>query len=248
MGVPRVPRARAIARSLVTLFAGAGLMLSLPGTARAAADPAEPPPVSYHIPAEREGGVSITVSYYGAVLPRPYNPDPKAYFGDRKCLNTYHDYTPTPGCGGFRMLVELHNVRNQPGFELPNPEERSIGASGYDRVNHFVARADVSRSYGCVRSDGTYDPYIKFTLRERMFFDDDPVQTDISYILARLRESPTGSSKPYLYVNFKPVEVGCPPGMTPAQQSLKVSDLHVSVNAYEVFGIANWRHPAPFEA
>ncbi|MFD8214551.1 hypothetical protein ACFV2U_12655 [Streptomyces sp. NPDC059697] len=26
-------------------------------------------------------------------MPQPYNPDPTAYFGDRKCLVVHHDYT-----------------------------------------------------------------------------------------------------------------------------------------------------------
>ncbi|MFF1747957.1 hypothetical protein, partial [Streptomyces mirabilis] len=36
----------------------------------------------------------------------PYNPDPTAYFGDRKCLVVHHDYDPTPGCGGFKLDLE----------------------------------------------------------------------------------------------------------------------------------------------
>ncbi|WP_153482560.1 hypothetical protein [Streptomyces katsurahamanus] len=195
------------------------------------------------MPARNEGGVSITATFHGAVVPRPYNPDPDAYSGDRKCLNTEQEYAPTPGCGGFKLKLKLHNVRNQPGFELPNPAPNPDPWK-----NRFHVSADVGRTYGCMRADGAFDPYIRLTIREQMWPEHHPDSTDVLSILAALRADPDADVEPYFYVNFKPVEMTCPPGMTPALYGIRVSDLQASVSADQVFGLAYWQHPGPFYA
>lgn len=89
MGNKRVLRHPA--RLIVALLAGFALVLTGTGAAHAT--------TTVEIPAGTQGGVSATVKFYGTVVPQPYNPDPTAYFGDRKCQLIYHDYDPTAGCG-----------------------------------------------------------------------------------------------------------------------------------------------------
>ncbi|MFI1868847.1 hypothetical protein [Streptomyces jumonjinensis] len=236
MRFPRVHRAGS--RLLVSLTAGFGLLLSAPGAARAE--------TSYEIPAPTEGGVGMTATYYKAVVPQHYNPDPTAYFGPRKCLNTYHDYEPTPGCGGFKLKLDLHNVRNQPGFDLP-PWLSGAKAPRNLPDNRFRAWADISRTFGCLRPDGSFEPGTKFVVRQtQQPLEADYVYNDAGYVLSMFRQGMEQYAG--FYMPFQPVEVNCPAGTTPSQYGLKVSNLKVHVNASEVFGNTTWTHPGVFYA
>ncbi|MDH6630554.1 hypothetical protein M2271_008415 [Streptomyces sp. LBL] len=70
---------RALTRLTIALLAATGFALSGPGTARAT--------TTVDLPAPTVDGVSATVKFYNTVVPKPYNPDPTAAFGDRKCVN-----------------------------------------------------------------------------------------------------------------------------------------------------------------
>ncbi|MFD5627673.1 hypothetical protein [Streptomyces sp. NPDC127072] len=228
MGSKRVSAAPG--RLVLALLAGAVLVLSGPGSARAT--------TTVDIPAPTEGGISATVKFYGAVVPRPYNPDPTAYFGDRKCLTVYHDYNATPGCGGFKLDVILHNVREQPGY-----------LAGLSSVGgRFAAYADTARTFGCLRADGTFDHGTSFVVRtEQQPLLDNYFFTESNYILDWDRNH-ADDEGPRFYVNYAPVQVTCPDGMTPAQYGLKVTDVTVSIDDPNVFGRTTWTTPGPFYA
>ncbi|CAM5737885.1 hypothetical protein SALBM311S_03742 [Streptomyces alboniger] len=226
----KAPRARrALPRLTIALLAATGLALSGPGTAQAT--------TTADIPAPTADGVSATVKFYGTVVPKPYNPDPDAPFGDRKCLNTYHDYDPTPGCGGFKLGVTLHNVRNQPGY--------IAGLNSTD--NRFNAYADTARTFGCLRPDGTFDHGTSFVVRtEQQELMSTYYYPDANWVLQEHRENPTRDVGPHFYMNFPAVTVNCPTGMTPAQYGLKVSDVKVTIADDNVFGHSTWSTPGPF--
>ncbi|MBG0850835.1 hypothetical protein I2W78_02925 [Streptomyces spinoverrucosus] len=222
---------RALARLTIALLAGAGLVLAGPGAARAT--------TTVEIPAATADGISATVKFYGAVVPRHYNPDPTAPFGDRKCLNTYHDYNPTPGCGGFKLDVRLHNVRNQPGYLA------GLRSSVYG----FQAYADTARTFGCLRPDGTFDHATGFVVRtERQALLPTYYYTDANWIIHQHREYPDQDFGPHFYMNFPAVEVSCPEGTTPTQYGLKVTNVQVTIADDNVFGHTTWSTPGPFYA
>ncbi|MFI6335577.1 hypothetical protein [Streptomyces sp. NPDC050535] len=228
MGNKRVPEV--LGRLVLALLAGAVLVLTGPGSAQAT--------TSVGIPAPTDGGIPATVKFYGAVVPQPYNPDPTAYFGDRKCLVVYHDYNATPGCGGFKLDVILHNVRDQSGY-----------LAGLNSVGgRFAAYADIARTFGCLRADGTFDHGTSFVVRtEQQPLLDNYFFTDSNYILSWDRNHPEDEG-PRFYVNFAPVQVSCPDGMTATQYGLKVTDVNISIDDPNVFGTTTWSTPGPFYA
>lgn len=220
---------RALARLTIALLAATGLALSGAGTAQAS--------VTTEIPAPTADGVSATVKFHGAVVPKHYNPDPNAAFGDRKCQNIYHDYSPTPGCGGFELAVELHNVRTQPGFIAGLP------STDY----YFDAYADTARTFGCLRPDGTFDHSTGFVVRtEQQPLKHVYYTTQTSWVLSEQTKYPDQDRGPYFYMNFPAVEVNCAEGMTPTQYGLKVTNLKVTVEDDNVFGHTTWSTPGPF--
>ncbi|MER6160496.1 hypothetical protein ABT147_33965 [Streptomyces sp. NPDC001868] len=221
---------RALGRLSTALLAGALLVLVGTGTAQAT--------TTVEIPAATDGGISATVKFYGAVVPQPYNPDPTAYFGDRKCQLIYHDYDPTPGCGGFKLSVTLHNVRNQPGYIA------GLSSTG----GYFQAYADTARKFGCLRADGTFDHSTSFVVRtQQQPLSATYYEPDSNYILYAHRNY-SGEHGPHFYVNFAPVQVNCPDGTTPAQYGLKVTNVSVTIDDANVFGNTTWSTPGPFYA
>ncbi|WP_326727161.1 hypothetical protein [Streptomyces phaeochromogenes] len=216
------------ARLIVALLAGFALVLTGTGAAHAT--------TTVEIPAGAEGGVSATVKFYGTVVPQPYNPDPTAYFGDRKCQLIYHDYDPTAGCGGFKLGVVLHNVRNQPGYLA------GLNSTG----NYFQAHADTARTFGCLRADGSFDHGTSFVVRtEQQRLGSTYYEPDSNWILSAHRNY-EGEFGPHFFVNFPPVEVNCPAGMTATQYGLKVSNVNISIDDANVFGTTTWSTPGPF--
>ncbi|SNX88645.1 hypothetical protein SAMN06272735_9128 [Streptomyces sp. TLI_55] len=221
---------RALGRLSTALLAGALLVLVGTGTAQAT--------TTVEIPAATDGGISATVKFYGAVVPQPYNPDPTAYFGDRKCQLIYHDYDPTAGCGGFKLSVVLHNVRNQPGYIA------GLSSTG----GYFQAYADTARTFGCLRADGTFDHSTSFVVRtQQQPLSATYYEPDSNYILYAHRNY-SGEYGPHFYVNFAPVQVDCPDGMTPTQYGLKVTNVSVTIDDANVFGNTTWSTPGPFYA
>ncbi|MEV5876416.1 hypothetical protein AB0L75_19715 [Streptomyces sp. NPDC052101] len=222
---------RSLARLAVALLVGAGVVLAGSGAAHATA--------AAEIPAATDGGISATVTFHGAVVPQPYRPDPDAAFGDRKCLLIYHDYDPTPGCGGFKLDFTLHNVRSQPGYTA------GLGSTDY----WFNAYADTARTFGCLRPDGTFDHSTSFVVRTahqelmRTYY-----LTEANWVLSTLRSDPTRDVGPYFFMNFPAVKVDCPDGMTPTQYGLKVTDISLTIADDNVFGHTTWSTPGPFYA
>ncbi|QIZ00169.1 hypothetical protein HEP87_47935 [Streptomyces sp. S1D4-11] len=114
------------------------------------------------------------------------------------------DYDPTPGCGGFKLDVVLHNVRNQPGY-----------LAGLTSVGgRFAAYADTARTFGCLRPDGTFDHGRSFVVRTtRQQLLDNYFYPDSNYILSwdRNHDSDEGPefymNFPKFYMNFPPVQV-----------------------------------------
>jgi len=220
----------ALGRLAVALLAGTVLMLVGTGTAQAS--------TTVEVPAATEGGISATVSFYGAVVPQPYTPDPTDAWGAHKCQLIYHDYNPTPGCGGFKLGVSLHNVRNQPGY--------IAGLSSTD--DYFDAYADTDRTFGCLRADGTFDHGTSFVVHtEQQSLAPVYYENQSYWILSQLRSYSTDFG-PYFFVNFPAVEVNCPDGMTPTQYGLKVSNVRVTIDDANVFGNTTWGAPGPFYA
>jgi hypothetical protein len=222
---------RVLARPTGALLAGAVLVLTGPGAAQAT--------TTAEVPAATDGGISATVTFYGAKVPQPYTPDPDAAFGDHKCQLIYHDYEPTPGCGGFKLSVTLHDVRSRPGYQ-----------AGLSSTDHwFRAYADTARTFGCLRADGTFDHSTSFVVRTEqqrlpgVYYED---QAD--WILGRLRSDPDRDTGPYFFVNFPAVQVNCPDGMTPTQYGLKVTNVNVTIQDANVFGDTAWSAPGPFYA
>ncbi|WP_411149540.1 hypothetical protein [Streptomyces sp. A30] len=220
---------RALSRLTIALLAATGLALSGPGTAQAT--------TTTDIPAPTAGGVSATVKFYDTVVPRPYNPDPTAYFGDRKCLNTYHDYDATPGCGGFKLGITLHNVRNQPGYLA------DLGSTDY----WFKAYADTARTFGCLRPDGTFDHGTSFVVRTQQ---QELLRTyyyaEANWVLYEHRQYPTRDAGPHFYMNFPAETVDCPEGMTPTQYGLKVTNVKITIADDNVFGHSTWSAAGPY--
>jgi hypothetical protein len=217
-----------LGRLALALLAGAVLVLAGPGAAQAT--------VNVEIPAPTDGGISATVRFFKQTVPQPYNPDATAYFGDRKCLVTYHDYDPTPGCGGFKLDVELHNVREQPGY--------LAGLSSLG--GRFAAYADTARTFGCLRADGTFDHSTSFVVRtEQQQLLDTYFYPDSNYVLYWDRNYASDEG-PRFYVNFPAVQVTCPEGMTATQYGLKVTDINISIDDPNVFGTTTWSTPGPF--
>ncbi|WP_128374454.1 hypothetical protein [Streptomyces cavernae] len=220
-----------LTRLTAVLLAGAAVALAGPGTAHAS--------TTVEIPAATPNGISATVRFHGAKVPQPYNPDPNAAFGDRKCQLIYHDYEPTPGCGGFKLDVVLHNVRNQPGYQ-----------AGLDSTwAFFQAYADTERTFGCLSADGTFDHRTAFVVRtEQAPLSHTYYTTSSSYILQYLRSNPGQETGPYFFVNFPAVQVDCPAGTTPTQYGLKVTNVKVTIDEANVFGTTTWSTPGPFYA
>jgi hypothetical protein len=221
---------RAVARTASALLAGMVLVLAGPGAAQAT--------TTVDIPATAADGISATVMFHGAKVPQPYNPDPTAYFGDRKCRLTYHDYDPTPGCGGFKLDVVLHNVRSRPGYIA------GLYSTDYD----FSAYADLARTFGCLRPDGSFDHGTSFVVQaEQQKLSDTYFYEEANWVLSQFRQY-TADYGPYFYVNFPAVDVSCPAGMTPTQYGLKVSNVNVTIDDDNVFGHSTWNAPGPFYA
>ncbi|MDX3852326.1 hypothetical protein [Streptomyces sp. AK02-01A] len=214
-------------RLLVALMAGAGLVLAAPSAAHAN-EIAE-------IPANSPGGISVTLSFGGAVVPQPYTPDPSAYWGPDKCLLIYHDYVPTPGCGGFTFNAKLHNVQAQPGY--------IEGLSGGD----FEAYADTARTFGCLDGDGVFQWDTSFVVRtERTPLSDVYYTAGMDYILQQFRTGKTLDQGPYYFLNFEAVEFGCAEGTTPTQFGLMVTNLRLDAVDSPVFGDQTWTAAGPF--
>ncbi|MEU9375406.1 hypothetical protein AB0D94_16735 [Streptomyces sp. NPDC048255] len=217
-------------RLLLAFLAGTALVLAGPGAAHASQ--------TVEIPAAAPGGISASVQFYGAVVPQPYDPDPEAYFGDRKCLQIYHDYTPTPGCGGFQLRVTLHDVRSSPGFQ----------AGLWSSDPNFQAHADTARTFRCVRPDGGSDRSHDVVVRtQQTRFSPTYFYTDANYVISSHR-SDTADHGPHFYINFPASDISCPAGTTASQYGLKVTDLRISINDTNVFGTTTWAHPGPFYA
>ncbi|MGW0706186.1 hypothetical protein ACWD4G_09510 [Streptomyces sp. NPDC002643] len=218
-------------RLIVALFVGAGLVLAGPGAARAS--------TTVEVPAPTEGGISATVEFRRAVVPQPYSPDPNASSGERQCLLRYHQYFATPGCGGFELKATLHNVRAQPGYTA------GLNSEG----GYFQAYADTARTFGCLRADGSFDHDTSFVVRtvqqplSPVYFE-----PDSRWLLTQFRDYPDRDFGPPFFVNFAPVEVNCPEGMTATQYGLKVSDVRITIDDPHVFGSTTWATPAPFYA
>jgi len=219
-----------LGRPALALLAGAVLVLSGPGAAQAT--------TSVEIPAATDGGISATVTFAKGTVPQPYNPDPTAHFGDRKCLVVYHDYEPTPGCGGFKIDVALHHVRSQPGY-----------LAGLSSVGgRFTAYADTARTFGCLTADGTFDHSTSFVVHtEQQQLLDNYCYPDSNWILYWDRTY-SGDEGPRFYVNFPAVQVHCPDGMTPTQYGLKVTNVTIGIDDANVFGTTTWNAPGPFYA
>ena len=222
---------RSPARLVVALLMAAGLVLAGSGAASATA--------RAEIPAPDGSGISATVLFHGQVVPQPYHPDPDAAFGDRKCRQIYHDYDPTPGCGGFKLDFTLHNVRSRPGYQ----------AGLYSTDYYFNSYADTARTFGCLRPDGTFDHRTAFVVRTeheqlmRTYYF-----TEANWVISDLRSDPTRDSGPQFYVNFPAVQVNCPDGMTPTQFGLKVTNVSLTIADDNVFGHTTWTTPGPFYA
>jgi hypothetical protein len=229
MGKMREPRV--LGRLALALLAGAVLVLAGPGAAQAT--------TSVEIPAPTAGGISATVKFFGAVVPQPYDPDPNAAFGDRNCQLIYHDFDPTPGRGGFKLGVTLHNVRNQPGYLA------GLSSTG----GYFRAYADAARTFGSLRSDGTFDHSTSFVVRtEQTPLSGVYYEPDSNWLLDQFARYTDRDFGPPFFLNCPAVQVNCPDGMTPTQYGLKVTDVNISIDDANVFGTTTWSAPGPFYA
>lgn len=219
-------------RPLLALLAGLGLVLAGPGAAHASQ--------TVEVPAPAPGGISATFDFHGAVVPQPYDPDPtQANPGPRQCRLRYHQYHPTPGCGGFMLSVVLHGVRGSAGYQA------GLWSTDY----RFRARADTARTFRCVRPDGSSD-----------HGDDVVVRTsgtelgsvyylaDAGYVISRHREAPDREFGPQFYLNFPAESIACPAGTTATQYGLKVTNLTVAIDDDNVFGRTAWVHPGALYA
>lgn len=223
---------RALPRIVLALLAGMGLVLAGPAASHATSwDSA---------PANQPGGVDETVEFgRTTVVPQPYTPDPTAAFGDHQCQLRYHEYYPTPGCGGFTVDVTLHNVRNQPGY--------IAGNYGGDSSVKFTAKADTARTFGCRTPAGEFDWDTAFVVRttqselDRVYFE-----ADAGYIVDQFRQDKGRDYGPHFYMNFPAVKVDCAEGSTPVQYGLKVTNLSISITGSDVFGTTSWHHDGPF--
>ncbi|MER7049255.1 hypothetical protein [Streptomyces jumonjinensis] len=233
-----VCKLRTLARSALALLAGAAFALSAPGTARAVAE--------YPVPAPTPDGISATLKLYWAIVPQPYDPDPTAAVGERRCELRYHEYGATEGCGGFQLDVYLHNVRNQPHFSPTGDLIPQVPISG--EAHDFRAVADMARTFHCLRPDGGYDPADSLVVRQIQ----EPVYKSFYYADAtavyRNFLSPGSDLGPKFHMNFPPVQVNCPPGTQAHQYGLKVSNIKITVNSPHFFGSRSWSHPGPYYA
>ncbi|MGX2993041.1 hypothetical protein JNUCC64_01900 [Streptomyces sp. JNUCC 64] len=218
-------------RALTVLLAALALVLAVPAPAGATA--------LYEVPAAREGGVALTVRLHSASVPRPYQPDPTASEGPRKCVLRYHEYYGTQGCGGFQVNVLLRGLRAQPGY----PAAVRDGVQG-----RFAAYADVARTFGCADAGGVIDPATKTVVREtQRRLDEVYFSADVGYVVESHAKG-SGDFGPQFYVNFAPVRVDCPSGTTATQYGLKVSNLTVHAPAPALFRDPVWTHPGPYYA
>ncbi|MFF0450342.1 hypothetical protein ACFYT4_28840 [Streptomyces sp. NPDC004609] len=237
MGMPRIPGV--LARAAVALLAGVTLVLAGPGPAHATA--------TLNIPAPQPGGISATVKLFGAKVPQPYNPDPTAYTGDRKCRLLYHDYEPTAGCGGFKVEVTFHNVRNQLGYQPSGPVSPELPIT--DGQYKFSASADTARTFRCLRPGGGFDPRHNLVVRTtQQPLSNNYYFADVDWTISELQTYPDRDAGPPFYVNFAPVEVNCPQGTTAHQYGLKVSNIKITAHTPYVFGSTVWAHPGPYYA
>ncbi|MQS35454.1 hypothetical protein [Streptomyces katsurahamanus] len=237
MGTMRI--LRALARPAVALLAGAALALSTPGAAHAT--------TTYEIPAPTSAGISATVRIHDAVVPQPYDPDPSAVVGPRRCGLLYHEYVGTAGCGGFELSVTLHNVRSQPGFAESGPIYETVPIVGPETYR-FHAFADLARTFRCLRPDGTFDPATTLVVRTpQRQLDDVYFYTEVIPVLAQFQRSERDYG-PLFYMNFDPVQVNCPSGTTAHQYGLKISNIKITVNTPYIFGGMTWTHPGPYYA
>jgi hypothetical protein len=221
---------RVLRKLLVVLLAGVGLVLAGPQAAYAYG------PVE--IPANTPGGISATFTFGGAVVPHPYTPQiPASVYGPNKCLLMYHQYYPTPGCGGFTFDVALHHVREQPGFA-----DAPLGG-------RFAAYADTERTFGCVDSAGAFLWDTSFVVRtEETTLDGVYYLAGADYLLGWFRGTESGDFGPPFFLNFEPVEFSCATGTTPTQYGLKVTDLRLSAIDSPFFGTQSWTAAGPFYA
>ncbi|MFC8669737.1 hypothetical protein [Streptomyces sp. NPDC057199] len=223
---------RMLARLGVALLAATGLVLTGPNAAQAS--------TVVDIPAPTPGGVSMTMKFYGAVVPQPYSPDPDAAYNEpNTCQLYFRQFDPSSGCGGFKLGTVLHNVREQPGYKA------GLAGTGY-----FDAYADTDRTFGCLRPDGSFDHSTSFVVhQDQRRLSPVYVEGGAANLVQRLRDYPDAEYGPNWFVNFTPiVDVDCPAGMTPTQYGLKVSNLRISIDDPEIFGTTTWAHPGPFYA
>ncbi|MFJ8207920.1 hypothetical protein [Streptomyces sp. NPDC096033] len=225
-----LPR-RPLARLGLALAAAAGLVMAGPGAAHASQ--------TIDVPAPATTVVSLTARFHGAVVPQPYDPDPAAYYGPRRCLLKYHEYQATEGCGGFLLSTVLHDVRRTPGYLA------GLGSTDY----RFHARADTARTFRCVRPDGGFDHKDDVVVRTRAT-ELAPVYfyAESGYILSRHREYPAEEFGPQFYLNFPAEKIDCPAGTAPSQFGLKVTNLTVAIDDDNVFGHTAWVYPGPLYA
>ncbi|MCX5195138.1 hypothetical protein OOK31_14715 [Streptomyces sp. NBC_00249] len=225
------PLRSGLSRLVLALAAGIGLVMAGPGAAHASQ--------TVEVPAPSTSVVSLSAYFHGAIVPRTYDPDPSAYYGDRRCLLKYHEYLPTEGCGGFRLDVTLHNVRNSPGYQA------GLGSTDY----RFRASADTARTFRCVRQDGGSDRKDDVVVRTvgtalaPVYF-----YAESGYILHQFREFPDSDYGPQFYLNFPPEQINCPAGTKASQYGLKVTNLTVAIDDDNVFGRTAWVHPGALYA
>ncbi|MCC3774435.1 hypothetical protein [Streptomyces sp. UNOB3_S3] len=225
-----VTRRNALTRALLALLAGTVLVLG--GTAPAHATQRD------SAPAATPGGIDETIVFgRKTVVPRPYTPDPTTGIGPNACLLKYHEYDPTPGCGGFTLDVTLHNVRSQPGYL----------AGKWGNGNWFKATADTARTFGCRTADGTFDWSTAFVVRtERTPLQSWYYYADPGWITHMFRGNPGQDFGPQFAMNFPAVKVDCAPGTTPVQYGLKVTNLDIAIEGSDVYGTTTWHHDGPF--
>ncbi|MCX5199188.1 hypothetical protein OOK31_35810 [Streptomyces sp. NBC_00249] len=225
-----LPYTSLLSRLVPAFLAGTALVLVGPSVVAHASETVE-------IPAATPGGVSLTVRFHGAVVPQPYVPDADDAWGPHKCQLIYHDFDPTPGCGGFKLSATLHHVRDLPGYQA--------GAS--PASTSFEASADTARTFRCVRPDGGFDHKDDTVVRTTgMPLTATYYTTSAGYLVQAHRQDPSREFGPQFFVNFPAETVNCPAGTTPSQYGLKVTNLRVSIDDPYVFGSTSWTHPGPF--
>jgi len=190
-------------------------------------------------PAPVPGGVSETTTVTAQRAVNPYAPETSVPYGPNYCVLGYHEFNPTPGCGGFAVNVVLHDVSSQPGFVAGNYD------SGY-----FEAYADAARTFGCTSAAGVFDWSTAFVVRDtgiHLF----PVynETYRSYLWYVLRFNGGTDTGPKFFWNFLPVDFFCPVGTAKTQFGLKVMNLVITnIGSDVITAPTMWTHAGPYYA